>query len=311
MVKIFAALLIAAAVAPAADRDPVRACPPLTQAEIATLARYVQTKYHVTPPEHDGLIVSVAEEGADANCYRHLRFSAPSPQRPFAISLYLEPDHRHLSTDLFDSALDPLVEERRLQRETSAALTQGVQASAGRPDAQVTLVVFTDYQCPYCRKMAQLLDRELASPTGSDLRVIYRHFPLRMHTWAESAAEASVCASFQGIPDFQKMHALIFEHQKEVTNENVAETMLELAGSAGVDVDAYRKCTADAAAAAVVHRDIELGSSYRVAGTPTLFINGRRAAGIHSQDDLHAAIVGALAEARESTLAKSASPPSH
>src|SRR5260370_20528226 len=213
------------------------------------------------------------------------------------MTLYLSPDQTFLLPELFDVRIDPLEEERRRNREVMASLVKGGLSSMGPADAKVTIVEFSDFQCPYCRQSAGMLKTFLATPEAKDVRFVFRHFPLTMHPWAKPAAEAAACASFQDQAVFWKMHDWLFENQTSVSVDNVRDKLLDVArASPGFDVATYQGCLDDALSLGTVLRDTNTGVTNRVTGTPTFFVNGRRVQGFRTMADLHAAVAEALEE---------------
>src|SRR5260370_17043007 len=133
------------------------------------------------------------------------------------MTLYLSPDQTFLLPELLDVRIDPLEEERRKNGEVMASLVQGRLSSMGPADAKVTIVEFSDFQCPYCRQSAGMLKTFLATPEAKDVRFVFRHFPLTMHPWAKPAAEAAASATFQDQPVFCYMHHRLFSTQPSFT----------------------------------------------------------------------------------------------
>ena len=138
----------------------------------------------------------------------------------------------------------------------------------GPPDAPVTLVEFSDFECPFCRRFAPTLKR-LHETFGDDLQIVYRHFPIpSLHPNAVRAAEASHCAYDQG--RFWEMHDLIFEETQGVT----VDGLQDMARRIGLDSARFDRCLETGQFAELVRRDMEEGSTAGVRGTPTLFLNG-------------------------------------
>jgi len=140
-------------------------------------------------------------------------------------------------------------------------------ASRGPADAIVTLVEFSDYQCPYCRKAEATLD-ELARLYPAELRIVYRHFPLQNHPRALPAAEAAVCAQNQG--KFWEYHRLVFLNQQALT----AQDLDTYAEEVGLDLPSFASCLTQEATTLAVMRDAEAGKRAGATATPTFFING-------------------------------------
>lgn len=145
--------------------------------------------------------------------------------------------------------------------------------SLGPVDARVTIVEFSDFECPYCSRMAEPV-RELLDEYPGQVRLVYRHFPLEMHPQAFAAAEASACAEEQG--RFWEYHDLIFANQQDLS----AERFSEIASSAGVDADEFTTCMEEGRYRDRVGADRAAGFQAGVQGTPSFFVNGRPAFGV-------------------------------
>jgi protein-disulfide isomerase len=139
--------------------------------------------------------------------------------------------------------------------------------SRGPADAAVTLVEFSDYECPFCGKVEPTLDK-LARLYPDDLRIVYRHFPLPSHPNALGAARAAVCAEAQG--KFWEYHGVLFENQQALS----AADLNEYAEQVGLEMPTFALCLEDEATAQAVMRDIEVGRRAGATATPTFYING-------------------------------------
>ena len=148
----------------------------------------------------------------------------------------------------------------------------------GNPNAKVTLVEFSDFQCPFCRLAAFTLKPYLKE-YRNDIQLIYLNYPLDnacntkldhpMHPVSCLAAKAGVCAHKQG--KFWEYHDLVFENQKRLSRS----TLLELADQAHLDKSSFEQCLTSEDAAKVVQDDLAQGEVMDVHGTPSLFLNGR------------------------------------
>lgn len=145
--------------------------------------------------------------------------------------------------------------------------------SVGPDNAPITLVEFSDFQCPYCAQATPQIE-SLVKLYPSNVKLVFKQFPLDFHPHAELAAEASLAAQKQG--KFWPMHDALFASRDNLTRQNI----LALAQSNGLDVKRFSADWDSAALRETVARDIEDGNQAGVEGTPTIFINGRKYNGV-------------------------------
>jgi protein-disulfide isomerase len=163
------------------------------------------------------------------------------------------------------------------QKQLDAAI-EGVPVR-GNPDAPVTIVEFSDFQCPYCARGATTVD-ELLKKYPNDVKVVFKHFPLGFHNWAKPAAIAANCAAKQKDEAFWALHDQFFANQKDINAGNVMAKSRAFLDSIGIDLTAWGSCAEKTdgaeytAAAAAVEADMALGQSLGVTGTPGFFVNG-------------------------------------
>jgi protein-disulfide isomerase len=151
--------------------------------------------------------------------------------------------------------------------------------SFGPQDAPVTIVEFSDFQCPHCRFGAQRLE-SLLKRFPKQLRVVMKSYPLdpscnRLaqgggHRKACEAAKVAYCAKAQG--KLKEVYAALFENQESMEAKGPQAIAIE----AGLDAGQLSQCLNSAATSDLVLKDIEAGSQYNIQGTPTFFINGRK-----------------------------------
>ena len=150
-------------------------------------------------------------------------------------------------------------------------------AAAGAP---VTLVVFSDFQCPYCQKEALELRKNIPAAFGDKVRVYFTDFPLtQIHPWAMKAAIAGRCAYRAGEAKFWDYHDWIYQNQKDITPETFDAKFQEYAKQKGLDALQLGRCMDDKAATAEVEKGMSQGHDLQVSATPTLFLNGRKLEG--------------------------------
>jgi len=259
-------------------------CSALSSDQAARLSGYVQQKYRL--PADVKITVSSVEDVGD--CYQKLRFQSADPKRRFAVSLYLSPDHRFLTSDLNDSSLNPAEEERKRLAAFRGEIEDGRDAPVlGPEEAQVSIVVFSDFQCPYCRALALTLHDVLSNPDlASKVRVVFRNLPLPMHAWAKQAAEVAACVRAQDEPSFWSLHDYLFSHQKEMEAGNIQELGEYAAALPGLSAKDLAGCLADHRGLATIQRDVSMAEENKVQSTPTLFINGFRVDGAASREQI-------------------------
>lgn len=165
----------------------------------------------------------------------------------------------------------------------------------GPEGAAVSLVVFFDFQCPFCRQTAELIE-ELRGSYGEDLRVFAAHYPLSSHPNAMDAAIASLAAERQD--SFWAFHDALFARQGQLASAMDPLPMLRaLAGQLGLDEERFVRDFEDAALYSQVQAHRELGREVDLTGTPAIFINGIRQADPGDEASLRQQIERAIEEA--------------
>jgi len=154
----------------------------------------------------------------------------------------------------------------------------GDYPESGPVNAPVTIVEYSDFECPYCSKTHKTL-KEVTRRYPEKIRLIFRHFPLRQHPNAKKAAEMAYCAQKQG--RFWDFADIVFKNQKELSGNN----LYLHAEQAGVDMDDFRECLNSGIAKKAVDRDTNDGKRWGLESTPSLFINGRYFSGLPDNID--------------------------
>jgi protein-disulfide isomerase len=185
---------------------------------------------------------------------------------------YVSKDGKYLVRgDVSDLSKDPLAETRaRIQMKDAPSL--------GDPKAPVTLVEFSDFECPVCRSLHDVLRGML--PNFPQVRVVFKDFPLeQLHPWARTAALAGRCAYQQDPKAFWKVYDAIYDQQEVISASNAWSKMTDFASAAGLNPDAFKACMASPEAGAAVDASRTNGQELEVNSTPTVFVNGRRLVG--------------------------------
>ena len=139
----------------------------------------------------------------------------------------------------------------------------------GSASAKVSIVEFSDFQCPACGAFYPT-EKKLLAEFGDVVRFTYRHFPLPQHPFAQKAAEASECAAEQG--KFWEMHDKMFENQENLTIDDLKSYASQL----GLDTAKFNSCLVGGKYATEVALDQSFGNSIGINATPTVFINGEK-----------------------------------
>jgi protein-disulfide isomerase len=171
-------------------------------------------------------------------------------------------------SDLF-RASPPAATRRDLSKASA-----GIQPphTRGAAEATVSLEEFADFQCPPCGALHPEL-KKIEAEYGARLRVVFRHYPLAMHEHAIDAARASEAAAAQN--RFWEMHDLLFERQREWSAASDVRTLFTgYARSLGLDTERFTHDMDAPETQARVLSDRQRGESVKIAGTPTLFVNG-------------------------------------
>ncbi|MFJ3957161.1 DsbA family protein [Arthrobacter sp. NPDC090010] len=151
---------------------------------------------------------------------------------------------------------------------------QNARTLSNPASPKATLVLFTDYQCPYCAKMDALMTRAVKE-YGSQVKIVVRNFPLPMHQNAPLAAKAVEAAAEQGAQ--ARMADALFTHQSEWAKSasGQAEAFTSYARTLGLDMERFTKDFTSAAVAQRVQRDLDDATELGLRGTPTLVLDGR------------------------------------
>jgi len=146
----------------------------------------------------------------------------------------------------------------------------------GDDDAAITIVDFSDYQCPYCARLSTDIVAQLKTNyiDIGKVKYVFKDFPLNFHHQALAAAMAARCAGDQD--NFWEMHDVIFENQKDWSGQNLAEEIFAgYAEDLGLNTTSFDSCMEEQKYAKEIEKDKNEGMLNGVKGTPTLFVNGQ------------------------------------
>ncbi len=190
------------------------------------------------------------------------------------VKFYVSKDGKFLFRgEMSDMTKDPLAESRsQIQMKEAPSL--------GDPKAAVTLVEYSDFECPVCRNLHDVLRDNILPKYSGKVRVVFKDFPIeQLHPWARTAAIAGRCAYQQNPTTFWKMYDFIYDNQEIISAANAWTKMLDYAGQSGLQADTFKSCMASPEAGEAINASRANGQLLDVNSTPTVFVNGRRIVG--------------------------------
>jgi protein-disulfide isomerase len=262
----FAVIVVALAMSAAAQTKPEPASTAANDALVAKVESYLRVLFGWTPdykvkvgpatpspiPDLMQVAVSVTQQG-------HVETG----------TVYVTKDGRFMVRgEIRDLNKDPFAENR-------AKIKLGDSPSIGLADAKLTVVEFSDFECPHCQEMYSIL--KVVEPEFPHVHFVFKNFPLeQLHPWAMTAALAGRCVYKTASSDaFMKFQDTIFENQNAISPDNAWDQITAAAVNAGVSADALHSCMSAPETKAAIEGDVAEGKSLGVESTPTFFINGR------------------------------------
>ena len=216
----------------------------------------------------------------------HFIYGARTQDETFYVT---KDGHRIIRGYIYDLAQNPF-------KEDLDKLKTSLSPSFGAAGAPVVLVLFSDFECPNCKEEAKTLRQNLPAAFPKDVRVYFKDFPIeQIHPWAKPAAMAGQCVFRENPAAFWQFHDWIYEHQSEITPDNLKAKVLEFAQTVK-DLDGMQlgRCIDSKATEADVDASIAQGKSLKIDATPTMFLNGRRLIGNYPWQNLQQIINGEL-----------------
>ena len=181
------------------------------------------------------------------------------------------------------------LQEREAKKITRYRVEEDDSPSRGPKDAKVTIIEFSDFQCPFSKRVQPTVEK-IMEKYPQDVRHIFKQHPLSFHKDAQLASEASLAAGAQGM--FWEMHEIIFENQRKLKEENLLEYAKELR----LNVDQFKADLSDHSFKPQVDREVQQAVKVGASGTPAFFINGRFLSGAKPLKDFVKVIDEELSE---------------
>ena len=202
-------------------------------ASTARIIDYYRRKANL-PPEIKATVVNVTDSQIPGAKSATLELSRDGQTQTVAV--LMSPDGRYV---VFG-------EVENVTSDPFAAIVNKIsldgQPMRGAKDASVTIVEYSDFQCPYCARAHKTMSEQVMTEYGDQVRLVYKNFPLGFHKWTEPAGIASECAYDQDEDAFWKLYDYYFENQQELTPENIKEKSLEVLAGTKVDTDKWGGC---------------------------------------------------------------------
>jgi protein-disulfide isomerase len=216
----------------------------------------------------------------------HFTYQGRSQDETF----FMTKDGKHIIRGVvYDLGQNPFQEDLEKLKTSGAP-------SFGPANAPVTVVEFGDFECPNCKEEAKTLRANVPTQFPTQVHVYFKDFPLeQIHPWAKAAAITGRCIYHQSPGAFWKYHDWIYDHQAEITTDNLKTQVMDFAKTAQ-DIDALQlgHCIDTKATEPEVEASLAEGRALHVDATPTLFLNGRRLIGNYPWQNIDQIINGEL-----------------
>ncbi len=253
------------------------------------IIKYYRKKANV-PPSQQVTVANVKDSAIKGAKQGELQIgAAPNTKSvPFTISA----DGRYVVFgDVEDLTVDP-----------SKAVMQKIklagEPSRGPANAKVTIVEFSDFQCPFCSKGYATVEQQVLKDYGDKVKFYYKNYPLPFHPWAQAGAVAAECAKQQKPDAFWALYKGMFDQQKDITADNLKDKAHAILADQKIDQAKFDDCFDNKKTLDKVKADQAEGSSVGVTGTPSFVINGRLIVGAQPYESFKNIIDDELASAK-------------
>lgn len=209
------------------------------------------------------VVAEISDKDFSSSFERYLQSDAGVAKIGAALERYFQKKQQEAMKQQEDQAKADVEE----QFKNPVKIDPGKSPVKGSADAKVTIIEFSDFQCPYCKRGRDTMD-EVAKAYPKDVKVVFKHYPLPFHKEAEPAAKASWAAQQQG--KFWEYHDALFNNQDKLGTDFYVATAKELK----LDEAKFKADMNSEAAAKQVKEDSEAGSKNGIQGTPGFFVNG-------------------------------------
>jgi protein-disulfide isomerase len=252
------------------------------------IAAYIRKVFNVPP----NVTINVKEEAQSAiPGLRALKVEVTSDRGSQTQDAWVTMDGKTLVWGKsYDMSVDPFQQNLAKMKLEGAPVT-------GNKDAKVTVVEYTDFQCPYCSRAHTTVEQLLKDYDGK-IKVVYKSLPLNIHNWAEDAAVAGSCVAEQNNDAFWTFAHYFFENQKTLTKETLMEKVYELAAQNKLDDAKLKACITGRTTLPRVQADMKEAQALGFNSTPSFVVNGRPVVGAVPIEQFRQVIDEALASAK-------------
>jgi protein-disulfide isomerase len=250
------------------------------------IIQYVRQRFNI--PDTVKLTVSEFRDSAYTDFYQTLVTvddGKDKKSQPFFVSK----DGRYLvEGNIFTLGGDPRKEIVRL-------ISMEDQPTQGPANAPVTIVEYSDLECPTCAKLHEMLETDIIPKYGDKVRVVFKEFPLaEIHDWALTAAVAAQCAYQIDPSKFIAFRTAVFQNQTTLNADHIRDLLLHLGAEAELDNVKLATCIDSQTSLPRVEASLHEGQALGVGSTPTTFVNGRSVVGAPTPADLYKLIEEAM-----------------
>ena len=254
------------------------------------ITRYYRKKNNIPPAQkvsvenlHDSTGIKGAKEG---------ELQLGDPPNVKKVTFIASADgHYVIFGDIEDVTVDP-------SKAVMAKINLKGEPPRGPDAAKVTVVEFSDFQCPFCSRGYNTMEQQVLKEYGDKVKFYYKHYPLPFHPWAQLGAVATECAKQQKTDAFWTLYKGLFEQQKDITAENVKEKSHAILADAKIDQAKFDDCFDNKKTLDKVKADMAEGSAVGVTGTPSFIVNGRLLVGAQPFEAFKNVIDDELASAK-------------
>ena len=251
--------------------------------------RYYRKKANVAPAQKV-TVANLRDSAIKGAKQGDLQIGDPPNVKTVAFTVSAD-GHYVIFGDTEDLTVDP-------SKAVMAKITLKGEPSRGPDAAKVTVVEFSDFQCPFCSRGYNTIEQQVLKEYGDKVKFYYKHYPLPFHPWAQAGAVATECAKQQKPDAFWTLYKGLFEQQKDITADNLKEKAHAILADAKIDQAKFDDCLDNKKTLDKVKADMAEGSSVGVTGTPSFVVNGRLLVGAQPFEAFKNVIDDELASAK-------------